>query len=204
MKRLLDIALASACLVLSLPLLVLIASLVRVKLGAPILFRQRRPGLHGKIFTMYKFKTMTDARDPSGQLLPDAQRLTPFGRFLRSTSLDELPELINVLKGDMSLVGPRPLLIEYLPYYSERERKRHLVRPGITGLAQVRGRHRLPWDERLELDVQYVERWSLLLDMRIILESVAKVISRSDILDAAPQGSLAKHRQHMRPAIGRE
>ena len=172
--------------------------------GRPVFFRQARPGLHGRPFTMLKFRTMTDARDHEGYLLPDAQRLTRLGRFLRSSSLDELPELWNVLRGDMSLVGPRPLLMSYLPYYTEREQKRHLVRPGITGLAQVSGRNLLGWDERLELDVQYVENGSLLLDLRILLQTVVKALGRSDVLvapSAAGQVTLVEHRKNQRTAM---
>lgn len=174
---------AATGLLLCAPILAVIALLVRLKLGSTVLFRQQRPGLHGKPFTLYKFRTMTNARDANGNLLPDADRLTNFGRFLRRTSLDELPELINVLKGDMSLVGPRPLLIRYLPYYTERERKRFEVKPGITGLAQISGRNHLLWDKRLELDVQYVEQQSLLLDIQILLRTVIKVLKRADVID---------------------
>jgi lipopolysaccharide/colanic/teichoic acid biosynthesis glycosyltransferase len=165
-----------------LPLLALVAVLVRIKLGAPVLFRQLRPGKDGKPFLMLKFRTMTNARDAlTGQLLPDDERLIPFGRILRSSSLDELPELWNVLLGEMSLVGPRPLLSEYLPLYSERQRRRHEVVPGITGWAQVNGRNAIGWDEKLELDVWYVENRSFWLDLRILSMTIVKVIRRHGI-----------------------
>lgn len=181
MKRLLDLFLASmALLLLGVPLLLLIWQ-VRRKLGSPVFFRQTRPGLHGRPFEMFKFRTMTDARGHDGQLLADADRLTQFGRFLRSTSLDELPELWNVLKGDMSLVGPRPLLMEYLPLYSPEQARRHDVRPGITGWAQVNGRNALRWDEKFKLDVWYVDHRSLWLDIKILWLTVRKVLVREGI-----------------------
>ena len=181
MKRLFDITAATlALLLLGLPLLVL-AWQVRRKLGSPVLFRQVRPGLRGQPFEMVKFRTMTDARGPDGQLLPDAERLTAFGRFLRSSSLDELPELWNVLKGEMSLVGPRPLLMEYLPLYSREQARRHEVRPGITGWAQVNGRNALSWDEKFKLDVWYVDHRSLWLDIKILWLTVRKVVVREGI-----------------------
>lgn len=181
MKRLLDIV-ASACalLVLALPLLVVVW-MVRRKLGSPVFFTQARPGLHGKPFKMVKFRTMTDARGPDGEFLPDAVRLTPFGRFLRATSLDELPELWNVLKGDMSLVGPRPLLMEYLPLYSPEQARRHAVRPGITGWAQVNGRNAIGWEDKFTLDVWYVDHRSLWLDIKILWLTVKKVLVREGI-----------------------
>ncbi|HEU65666.1 MAG TPA: sugar transferase [Chloroflexi bacterium] len=182
LKRSFDLLVTIPALLLLAPVLALVALLVRLKLGAPVLFCQQRPGLHGKPFTLYKFRTMTDARDAQGHLLPDAERLTNFGRFLRSSSLDELPELWNVIKGDMSLVGPRPLLLEYLPYYAERERARHNVRPGLTGLAQVSGRNTLSWDERLELDVQYVEQMSFVADVVILWKTCWKVIEREGVV----------------------
>lgn len=182
MKRIFDLIAVITGLLLIWPLIVLLALLVRIKLGAPIFFCQTRPGMGGKPFKMVKFRTMTNERDADGNLLSDAHRLTSFGRFLRSTSLDELPELWNVLKGDMSLVGPRPLLMEYLPYYSEREKRRHLVRPGLTGLAQISGRNNLSWDERLEMDVKYVEEMNFLLDIKILLKTVLKVLLREDVL----------------------
>jgi lipopolysaccharide/colanic/teichoic acid biosynthesis glycosyltransferase len=154
---------------------------VRVLHGSPVLFRQQRPGLHGKPFTMYKFRTMTDARDAEGNLLPDAERLTRFGRFLRSTSLDELPELFNVVKGEMSLVGPRPLLMRYLPYYTEKERLRFTVRPGITGLAQILGRNNLGWNERLALDVSYVHSCLLWVDIKILWLTLHRVVTKQGV-----------------------
>lgn len=181
MKRLMDILGSFFGLVLLSPVLIVVSILVRLKLGSPILFTQVRPGLGGKPFKMMKFRTMTDERDEEGDLLPDEARLTRFGAFLRSTSLDELPELINVLKGDMSLVGPRPLLMEYLPLYSERQYRRHEVRPGITGWAQINGRNALSWDEKFELDVWYVENRSLWLDIKILFLTVLKVVKRDGI-----------------------
>jgi lipopolysaccharide/colanic/teichoic acid biosynthesis glycosyltransferase len=181
MKRFFDIVVAAlALLVLGLPLLVLIWQ-VRRKLGSPVFFRQTRPGLQGRPFNMVKFRTMTDARGPDGQLLPDADRLTAFGRFLRASSLDELPELLNVLKGDMSLVGPRPLLVEYLPLYSPEQTRRHEVRPGITGWAQVNGRNALSWEDKFKLDVWYVDHRSLWLDIKILWLTVRKVLVREGI-----------------------
>lgn len=180
-KRLFDFwAALLVFILLALPLLVL-AWLIRRKLGSPVLFRQVRPGLHGKPFTMVKFRTMTDERVPDGALLPDAQRMTPFGRFLRSSSLDELPELWNVLRGDMSLVGPRPLLMEYLPLYSPVQARRHEVRPGITGWAQVNGRNAISWVDKFALDVWYVDHRSLWLDVRILWLTVRKVLVREGI-----------------------
>ena len=181
MKRLFDVF-GSFCalLALALPLLAL-AWLIRRKLGSPMLFRQVRPGLHGQPFTMVKFRTMTDERGPDGALLPDAQRLTPFGRFLRASSLDELPELWNVLRGEMSLVGPRPLLMEYLPLYSPEQARRHEVRPGITGWAQVNGRNAISWADKFALDVWYVDHRSFWLDMSILWLTVRKVLVRDGI-----------------------
>ena len=181
MKRLFDITAAfAALLLLALPL-ALLTWQVRRKLGSPAFFRQVRPGLHGQPFEMVKFRTMTDARGADGALLPDADRLTPFGRFLRASSLDELPELWNVLKGEMSLVGPRPLLMEYLPLYSPQQARRHEVRPGITGWAQVNGRNALGWDEKFKLDVWYVDHRSLWLDIKILWLTVKKVLVREGI-----------------------
>lgn len=180
-KRLLDIIIAAAALVLLSPVLLLLAWQIRRKLGTPILFRQVRPGRGGIPFVMYKFRTMRDAADENGRPLPDAERLIPFGRKLRAASLDELPELWNVLKGDMSLVGPRPLLMEYLPLYNAEQRRRHLVRPGITGWAQVNGRNAISWPEKFRLDVWYVENRSLLLDIKILFLTVKKVLDRSGI-----------------------
>lgn len=181
MKRLFDLLIASLALILlALPLLVLFW-LVRHKLGSPVLFSQVRSGLHGKPFTMVKFRTMTDERDPDGMLLPDAQRLTPFGRFLRASSLDELPELWNVLRGDMSLVGPRPLLMEYLPLYTPEQARRHEVRSGVTGWAQVNGRNAISWADKFALDVWYVDNHSMWLDVRILWLTVRKVLVRDGI-----------------------
>jgi lipopolysaccharide/colanic/teichoic acid biosynthesis glycosyltransferase len=180
-KRLVDLILTVFALVLVLPVLGVITVLVRWRLGSPVLFRQQRPGLHGKPFMLLKFRTMTDARDAAGNLLPDEQRLTSFGRFLRRTSLDELPELINVLRGDMSLVGPRPLLMQYLDRYTPDQMRRHEVRPGITGWAQIKGRNALSWEEKFALDVWYVDHLSLWLDLKIILLTVWKVLRREGI-----------------------
>lgn len=192
----LDVTITAMALVPLLPVMGIIALLVKLKLGSPVLFKQERPGLDEKIFTLYKFRTMTDEKDKNGEFLPDEKRLTKFGKWLRSTSLDELPELFNILKGDMSLVGPRPLLVEYLPYYTERESTRHDVRPGLTGLAQVSGRNALGWDERFEHDAQYVERINFLGDIKIILMTVKKVLSRADVLnDFISEGNFAEERK---------
>ena len=180
-KRCLDFLLSLAALIILSPVLLLVAILVRCKLGSPILFKQERPGLHEKIFCMYKFRTMTDAKDADGNLLPDEVRLTKFGKLLRSTSLDELPELFNILKGDMAIVGPRPLLVQYLPRYNERQRRRHDVRPGFTGLAQVNGRNSISWQEKFEWDVRYVENVSFLMALRIIAKTVKVVLKRDGI-----------------------
>lgn len=180
-KRLLDAILSAAALILLSPVLAATALLVRAKLGSPVLFQQERPGLHGKLFRLYKFRTMNDRRDSSGSLLPDSERLTHFGRLLRSSSLDELPELWNILRGDMSIVGPRPLLPEYLPLYNREQRRRHDVRPGLTGLAQVNGRNALTWEEKFRYDVKYVDHVSLLLDIKILLQTVASVFRREGI-----------------------
>jgi len=181
LKRLMDILGAGLLLVVLSPVMLAVALLIRFSLGSPVLFCQLRPGIHGKPFVLRKFRTMTDERDAEGNLLPDEQRLTRLGRFLRRTSLDELPELFNVIKGEMSLVGPRPLLMKYMPFFTERERKRLDMPPGITGLAQVSGRNNVSWDERLELDAQYVERWTLLLDMRILFLTLIKVLRREGV-----------------------
>ena len=180
-KRVLEFIIALIGLILASPILLIIAILVRIKLGSPIFFRQSRVGLNGEIFEMVKFRTMKDVYDAEGNLLPDEERLTAFGNFLRKSSLDELPELWNVLKGDMSLVGPRPLLVEYLPLYSEEQMKRHNVRPGITGYAQVNGRNNISWTKKFELDVYYVENFSLWLDIKILFQTVAKVLGQADI-----------------------
>ncbi len=180
-KRPLDFLLSIIALIILSPLLLLIAILVRVKLGSPIIFKQQRPGLNEKIFTIYKFRTMTDEKDENGELLPDSDRLTPFGKFLRSTSIDELPELVNILKGDMSIVGPRPLLVEYLPLYNEKQKLRHTVRPGLTGLAQVNGRNAITWEEKFDLDVKYAKNLTLKIDLFIIFRTIEKVIKREGI-----------------------
>ena len=180
-KRLLDILIASIALILLLPLYAFVAYKVKKNLGSPVLFRQVRPGLHGKPFEMIKFRTMKDALDANGQPLPDSERLTAFGKMLRSTSLDEMPELWNVLKGDMSIVGPRPLLTEYLPLYNEEQAKRHNVRPGMTGHAQVNGRNAIGWEEKFKLDTWYVEHQSTLLDFKIMFKTVHKVLAKDDI-----------------------
>ena len=180
-KRLLDFLLSTAGGILLSPLMLILAILVRIKFGSPVLFRQQRPGLHGHPFILYKFRTMTDARDEAGNLLPDEDRLTPFGRFLRSTSLDELPELWNVIKGDMSLVGPRPLLMRYLPRYTPEQMRRHEVRPGITGWAQINGRNTLTWEQKFALDVWYVDNLSFWLDMKIIALTIWKILKREGI-----------------------
>lgn len=181
MKRFFDIIVSASALVFISPMIVVIAFLVKSRLGTPILFCQVRPGLHGKLFKIVKFRTMRDANDTEGNLLPDDQRMTPFGRFLRSTSLDELPGLWNVLKGDMSLVGPRPLLVEYLPLYNTDQTRRHNVRPGITGWAQVNGRNAISWEEKFQLDVWYVDNQSFILDLKILVLTVKKVFVRDGI-----------------------
>ena len=182
LKRCIDAAAALVGLMVLAPMLLIIALLIRLKLGSPVLFRQVRPGLHGKPFEMIKFRTMRDAYDENGKPLPDSERITPFGRFLRSTSLDELPELWNVLKGDMSVVGPRPLLMEYMDYYTEEEMLRHTVRPGVTGLAQVTGRNATTWNDRLAYDVQYVKTQTLWLDIKIIFKTVYQVFKREGVV----------------------
>ena len=181
MKRLLDIIIASIALILLSPLYAFVAYKVKKNLGSPVLFRQVRPGLNGKPFEMIKFRTMKDAVDEQGNPLPDSERLTPFGKMLRSTSLDEMPELWNVIKGDMSIVGPRPLLMEYLPLYNKEQAKRHDVRPGMTGHAQVNGRNAISWEEKFKLDTWYVENQSIWLDFKIMLKTVQKVIAKDDI-----------------------
>lgn len=186
-KRALDFILSLCGILVLSPVLLVLWVLVWVKLGSPVLFKQERPGMEGKIFTLCKFRTMTDKRDEKGELLSDEERLTPFGKFLRSTSLDELPELFNILKGDMSIVGPRPLLVCYLPWYTEEEKHRHDMRPGLTGLAQVNGRNALGWEERFAFDLKYVRNCSFLMDMKIIVMTVGRVLKRSDILSGAEQ-----------------
>mgnify|MGYP002512628328 CR=1 FL=1 len=181
-KRIFDVVLSALAIMILSPVGLSVAVLVKIKLGSPVLFCQERPGKGEKFFRLYKFRTMTDKRDGNGGLLPDEARLTGFGRILRTTSLDELPELVNIFKGDMSIVGPRPLLVRYLPYYKEEERVRHSVRPGLTGLAQIKGRNNLGWDERLAMDRKYVENITLANDLSIMLQTVGKVLKRSDIV----------------------
>lgn len=181
LKRPLDFILSLIAIVLLSPLLLLVAILVRVKLGSPVLFKQKRPGLNERIFLMYKFRTMTDEKNEFGELLPDSIRLTKFGRFLRSTSLDELPELFNILKGDMSIIGPRPLLVQYLSLYNEHQSRRHEVRPGLSGLAQISGRNAISWEDKFNFDVQYVDNVTLRSDIKIILLTVKKVFVREGI-----------------------
>ena len=178
-KRFLDFFLSSIAIILLSPILLVVAVLVRIKLGSPILFHQERPGKDEKIFTLCKFRTMTDKRDAQGKLLPDAQRLTKFGKMLRATSLDELPELFNIWKGDAGIIGPRPLLVSYLPWYTQEEKLRHTVRPGLTGLAQVSGRNFLDWDKRLAKDVEYVKKLSLAMDLRSVKKTDNRWYSRS-------------------------
>ena len=184
LKRLLDFVLSLIASIILSPVMLVVAVLVRIKLGSPVLFQQQRPGKDEKIFNMYKFRTMTDERDENGELLPDEVRLTKFGKTLRSTSLDELPELFNIVKGDMSIVGPRPLLVRYLPLYNERQKHRHDVRPGFTGLAQVNGRNSISWEEKFEWDVKYVEHVTFLRDCRILLKTIAVVLKRDGISSA--------------------
>jgi undecaprenyl phosphate N,N'-diacetylbacillosamine 1-phosphate transferase len=180
-KRPMDLLLALIAIILLSPVLLVVAILVRVKLGSPVLFKQKRPGLNEKIFMMYKFRTMTDEKDESGELLPDTVRLIKFGRFLRSTSLDELPELFNILKGDMSIVGPRPLAVQYLPFYCQEERGRHTVRPGLTGLAQINGRNALNWEDKFAFDLKYVDSISFKTDILVIFNTIKKVFEQTGI-----------------------
>lgn len=182
-KRLLDIVISGVALIVLSPVYLILAILIRVKLGSPVIFHQERPGKNEKIFTLCKFRTMTDERDENGNLLPDNVRLTKFGKLLRSTSLDELPELWNIFKGDMSLIGPRPLLVSYLPYYTEEEKLRHTVRPGLTGLAQVSGRNFLDWDNRLKKDAEYVKNLSFLMDLKVIFLTVKVVFVKENVAE---------------------
>ena len=186
-KRFLDFTLSLIAIIILSPIYIIVAILIRIKLGSPVIFCQERPGKDEKVFKMYKFRTMTDAKDENGNLLPDDIRLTSFGKKIRATSLDELPELFNILKGDMSLIGPRPLLVKYLPYYTDEERHRHDVRPGLTGLAQISGRNYLSWKERFKLDCQYVNRISFILDLSIILKTIIKVFQKDDIMESTKQ-----------------
>lgn len=180
-KRIIDLILSFMAIIVLSPVLLIVAILVRTKLGSPVIFKQKRPGMNEKIFTLYKFRTMTDETDEQGNLLPDEVRLTKFGKLLRSTSLDELPELFNILKGDMAIVGPRPLLVRYLPRYNEHQKKRHNVRPGFTGYAQVNGRNSISWEEKFDFDVYYVEHVSFLLDVKIIFKTIKVVFAREGI-----------------------
>ena len=191
LKRILDVAIASTALVLLSPVYALVAYKVKKNLGSPVLFRQTRPGLHGQPFEMIKFRSMKDALNTAGNPLPDSERLTPFGKMLRATSLDEMPELWNVIKGDMSIVGPRPLLMEYLPLYNSEQAKRHDVRPGITGYAQVNGRNAISWEKKFELDTWYVNNQSLWLDFKIMLKTVKKVLAKDDI---SAEGDVTMHK----------
>lgn len=195
-KRFLDFFLSSIAIILLSPILLVVAVLVRIKLGSPVLFHQERPGKDEKIFTLCKFRTMTDKRDAQVKLLPDSQRLTKFGKMLRATSLDELPELFNIWKGDMSIIGPRPLLVSYLPWYTQEEKLRHTVRPGLTGLAQVSGRNFLDWDKRLAKDVEYVKKLSLAMDLKVLWKTVMVVFDHSEVAEdtSAAEGNLAEIR----------
>ena len=181
LKRAFDVAVSSSGLILSSPIILGASILIAKKLGKPVLFKQTRPGQYGKPFQIYKFRTMTDAKDENGELLPDEQRMTPVGRFIRNSSIDELPQLINVLKGDISLVGPRPLLMEYLPLYNQEQKKRHNVKPGITGWAQINGRNAISWDAKFKLDVWYVDNQSFKLDMYIIYKTIVNTLQKKDI-----------------------
>lgn len=182
-KRPMDFILALLGLIILSPILLIVAILVRTKLGSPIIFKQKRPGLNEKIFTMYKFRTMTDAKDENGELMPDSVRLTKFGRILRASSLDELPELVNIVKGDMSIVGPRPLAVQYLPYYTKEEKKRHSVKPGLTGLAQINGRNSILWEEKFKFDNLYIKNINFNSDFLIIIRTISKVLKKADITE---------------------
>lgn len=205
-KRSLDAFLSTGALIVFSPVLLITAILVRIKIGSPILFTQDRPGLNEKIFRLYKFRTMTDQRDENGNMLPDGIRLTQFGKILRATSIDELPELVNIIKGDMSIVGPRPLLIEYLPWYTEKEHRRHEVRPGLTGLAQINGRNNLDWDHRFETDVCYVNHISLWYDVKILFLTIKKVIVKENVSEntRAVEPNLAAQRREQTGNIKKE
>ncbi len=181
-KRILDVVLSIIALLVLWPIMLVVAILVRTKLGSPVIFKQKRPGKDEKIFTLCKFRTMSNEKDENGNLLPDEKRLTKFGKFLRSTSLDELPELINIIKGDMSIVGPRPLTVSYLKYYNEEEKHRHDVRPGLTGLAQINGRNCLQWEDRFKYDLQYIENITFMNDLKIILGTAKKVLKRENVV----------------------
>ena len=193
-KRLLDLVCGISALIVFWWLYLIVALAVRVKLGSPVLFKQERPGLNGKIFKLYKFRSMSDERDEKGELRPDSERLTKFGKMLRATSLDELPETFNIMKGELSVVGPRPLAVEYLPYYTEEEMRRHSVRPGLSGWAQVNGRTAASWEQRFKYDIEYVDNITFLFDLKIIAETIKKVVKRSDIVEAGSQGDFDKYR----------
>ena len=197
-KRPMDFVLSLLAIIFLSPILAITAILVRINLGSPVMFKQQRPGKNEKIFSIYKFRSMTDAKDENGELLPDDVRLTKFGKLLRKTSLDELPELFCILKGDMSVIGPRPLLISYLPYYTEEERHRHDVRPGLSGLAQIKGRNYLDWDSRLATDIEYVKNVSFALDISIIFKTIIKALKGESIAEDtnAIEGNLAEIREH--------
>lgn len=198
-KRPMDVILSLCAIIVLAPILLIVAVLVRIKLDSPVIFKQKRPGLNEKIFTLYKFRTMTDERDNEGELLPDGKRLTKFGRWLRSTSLDELPELWNIFMGEMSIVGPRPLMIRYLPYYTELEKCRHTVRPGLTGLAQISGRNYINWDEKLSRDVEYVNKITFWGDAKIIIKTIALVLSTKNVAPDTDEadGDLEEQRQNV-------
>ncbi len=181
-KRILDFILSLFTVIILMPVMIVIYILIRIKLGKPVIFKQQRPGKDEKIFTLYKFRTMTENKDENGNLLPNEKRLTKFGKILRKTSLDELPELFNILKGDMAIVGPRPLLVEYLPYYTEEERHRHDVRPGLTGLAQINGRNAISWEKKFEMDLDYIKCITITTDIKIIIQTIKKVIKREGVL----------------------
>lgn len=198
-KRLLDIIISAIILVIFSWFYIILAILVRVKLGSPVLFKQPRPGKNEKIFNMYKFRTMTDEKDENGNLLPDEVRLTAFGKKLRSTSLDELPEFLNILKGDMSFIGPRPLLVKYLPYYNERERLRHSIRPGLTGYAQAHGRNAISWEQKFEYDIWYVEHLSFVLDIKVIIDTIKTVLSHDGVVLNALE-DFDEYRKHQQNA----
>ena len=190
-KRFLDFSIATIILIILSPLLLIASVLIRINMGKPILLRQMRPGKNEKIFTVYRFRTMRDTHDKNGKLLPDAERLTQLGKFIRTTSIDELPQMFNVLKGDMSLIGPRPLLVEYLPLYNARQRRRHEVRPGISGLAQVNGRNAISWEEKFEYDVQYVENFGFMMDLKIFFQTILNILKRKNI-SAAGEATMHK------------
>ncbi len=202
-KRVFDVVLSGAGLLILSPAYLVLAVLVRVFLGSPVIFRQERPGLNEKIFTLKKFRTMTDQKDQDGKLLPDCERLTSFGKFLRATSLDELPELWNIFVGDMSIIGPRPLLVSYLPYYTDQERKRHSVRPGLTGLAQVSGRNYLAWDKRLKKDVEYVENITFINDVKILISTISVALKPDNVAEDTNQaeGNFAQIRKAQEEAV---